>query len=138
MNLEAKQPEESVFFVDRSLGRSVIPEALQKAGVQVQVHDNLFPQDAADVDWLSKVGLQNWIVLTKDARIKSRPFEKTALMASGVRAFILVSGNLTGEEMADIFVKAIPAIKKFILKHPAPFIAKISKNSSIEMWLDNK
>ncbi len=124
------QPEELVFFIDRSLGRSIVPEALQKEGVQVQIHDNLFPQNAPDTDWLSKVGSRNWIVLTKDAMIKSRPNEKAALMRSGVRAFILVSANLTGEEMASIFVKAIPAIKKFIAKYPAPFIAKIKRTGS--------
>lgn len=129
------QPEELVFFIDRSLGRSIIPEELQKAGVQVQIHDNLFPQNATDVEWLPEVGSKNWIVLTKDSMIKSRPAEKAALMNSGVRAFILVSGNLTGEEMAAIFVKALPAIKKFILKHPAPFIAKVLKGGSVEMWL---
>lgn len=56
-----------------------------------------------------------------------------ALMKAGVAAFILTSGDLQGEEMAQIFVKALPAILRFLSKHKRPFIAKIARNGSISM-----
>jgi hypothetical protein len=41
-------PEPLVFFIDRSLGRRVIPNALRDAGARVEVHDDHFSQDAQD------------------------------------------------------------------------------------------
>jgi 5S rRNA maturation endonuclease (ribonuclease M5) len=61
--------------------------------------------------------------------------ERLALMKAGVAAFILTSGDLQGEEMAEIFVKALPAIQRFLLKHPKPFIAKIAKDGSVSLLL---
>jgi hypothetical protein len=54
-------------------------------------------------------------------------------MNAGVAAFILTAGDLQGEEMARIFVKALPAIGKFLAKHRRPFIAKIVRNGSVSM-----
>ena len=54
-------------------------------------------------------------------------------MNSGVAAFILTAGDLQGEEMARIFVKALPAITKFLKKHRKPFTAKVARNGSVSM-----
>ncbi|MEP6889228.1 MAG: hypothetical protein ABI955_00860 [Nitrospirota bacterium] len=51
----------------------------------------------------------------------------------GVAAFILTSGDLQGEEMAQIFVKALPRIERFLQKHAKPFIAKIAKDGSVTL-----
>ncbi len=99
----------------------------------VHVHDDHFPIDARDEEWLSQVGLLGWIVLTKDHRIRYRNVERIALMNAGVAAFILTSGDLQGEEMAQIFVKALSAITRFLSKHKRPFIAKIARDGSVTM-----
>ncbi len=88
-----------------------------------------------DEDWLTRVGRNGWIVLTKDHRIRYRNLEREALMNAGVGAFILTAGDLQGEEMAQIFVKALPAIAKFLRKHKKPFIAKVTRNGLVSMLL---
>jgi len=40
----------------------------------------------------------------KDERIRYRPAERGAVLGHGVRAFYLTSGNLTGQQMADLFL----------------------------------
>lgn len=55
-NSSSKLPEPLVFFLDRSLGKKKIADALRQAGERVGVHDDHFPPDAKDVDWLSGVG----------------------------------------------------------------------------------
>ena len=109
--------------------------ALRQAGAIVHVHDDYFPPDAKDEKWLSYVGQHGWIVLTKDHRIRYRNLERAALMNAGVAAFILTAGDLQGEEMALIFVKALPAIAKFLTKHRKPFIANVARNGSVSMLL---
>ena len=132
-NSPSKLPESPVFFLDRSLGKKRIATALRQAGAIVHVHDDYFPPDAKDEDWLTQVGQNGWVVLTKDHRIRYRHVERLALMKAGVAAFILTSGDLQGEEMARIFVKALPRISRFLKNHQKPFIAKITKDGSVSL-----
>lgn len=69
-------PETITFFIDRCLGSKRIVTALRQAGITVAVHEDHFPPDAADVDWLPQVGERGWVVLTKDANIARRTLEK--------------------------------------------------------------
>lgn len=92
-----------------------------------------FGTGTLDVEWLPKVGAAGWILLTKDQNIRRHPLEMRAFMESRVRAFVLTAGNLTGEEQAHVFGEAIPAMKRLIKRVPAPFIARVSKESSVQL-----
>jgi len=127
-------PESLVFFVDRSLGRKVIPGALRAAGAAVRVHDDFFPQDAKDQVWLAEVGRHGWIVLTKDKHIRYREVEIQALLAANVGCFILTArGDLSGVEVGQIFVKALPAMKKLCEATARPFIARVSRDGNVTL-----
>lgn len=132
-NSGSKPPEAPIFFLDRSLGKKRIAAALRLAGATVRVHDDYFPPNAKDEDWLPRVGREGWVVLTKDHRIRYRNLERAALMNAGVGAFILTSGDLSGEEMAKIFVKALPAVSRFLTKHRKPFIARLTRSGAVTM-----
>jgi predicted nuclease of predicted toxin-antitoxin system len=127
-------PERLVFFVDRSLGRKVIPDALRAAGVEARVHDEFFPQDAKDEVWLTEVGQHGWVVLTKDKHIRYRQVEVRALLTAKVRAFILTArGDLSGAEVGQIFIKAMPTMKKLCETTTPPFIARVSRDSYVTL-----
>jgi len=70
-----------IFFLDRSLGKHIVADALRQAGAEVQLHDDYFSQDARDEEWLQEVGRRGWIVLTKDDRIRCRG---NCLLPSGI------------------------------------------------------
>ena len=55
-NSAPKPPESPTFFLDRSLGRKTVAEALRAAGAKVEMHDDHFAQDATDETWLKTVG----------------------------------------------------------------------------------
>jgi len=57
-------------FLDRSLGRRQVAEALRNAGARIEIHDDHFGPETTDEDWLREAGRRGWIVLTKDARIR--------------------------------------------------------------------
>src|SRR6266508_5371203 len=107
----SKPPEPLVFFIDRSLGRKIVSQALRQSGETVEIHDDRCAPDAKDEDWLFEVGKRGWIVLTKDDRIRYRVTERTAIVSARVRAFVLTSTQLQGTEMAAAFVTALPRIK---------------------------
>jgi hypothetical protein len=120
-----------VFFLDRSLGSKAVPHALQQAGVHVEIHAAHFADNTPDVDWLPQVGQHGWIVLMKDKRIRSRPHERQALLYAGVRAFVLVAGNITGQEMGASFVNALPAMYALLRRREAAFIAQITRQGRL-------
>jgi predicted nuclease of predicted toxin-antitoxin system len=124
-------------FLDRNLGKRIITDALRQAGADVRVHDDYFSPNARDEEWLSEVGRRQWVVLTKDTRIRYREIERMALMNAGVRAFVLTAKNLQGSEMANILVRALPAIQRFATRHPPPFIAKITRSGRVSMLLSH-
>jgi len=127
-----KQPE-FTFFLDRSLGKEIVAQALRAAGAHVKVHDDHFPADAKDEDWLTQVGSFGWIVLTKDRRFHTRILEITAIARSRVRVFKLTAAGLQGPEMASIFTKAIPKIMRVVIGNAATFIATVDRNSRVKL-----
>jgi hypothetical protein len=121
-----------VYFVDRSLGRKKVPEALRRAGATVEVHDDHFPQSTPDQTWLKEVGRRGWIVLTADKRIRYRSLEREALLAAGVQAFVLTS--IPGPEMGDIFAAALGRMEAMCASHGSrPFIAKVSRGPDVKI-----
>ena len=136
-SLEQKLPDPPTFFLDRNLGKYFIANALRQAGALVQVHDNHFSSNARDDEWLPKVGDKGWVVLTSDKRIRHRALELKALMDAKVRVFVLASGNLQGQEMAEVFVAALPAMKKFLEKHKGPFIARLTRRGDVSIINDD-
>ena len=109
----------------------MIAVSLRQAGIQTHVHDDHFLPDAKDEHWLREVGRKKWIVLTKDKRIRHRTIERQALIGAGVRAFVLTAGNLHGQEMANIFVKALPSITRLAARKSSPFIATITRGGRV-------
>jgi len=118
---------EVVFFVDRSLGGRIVVDALRNAGAYVIAHDDRFAADTPDVEWLSEAGQRNWLVLTKDSAIRRNPHEKAMIRNARVRVFALTRKDLRGQEMAEIFVAALPGMLTRTAKVAAPFVFSISK-----------
>ena len=118
-----------LLFLDRSLGRRQVPELLRAAGLQLQTLSEVYgiPADegVSDVAWLELAGSQGWPVLMKDERIRYRAAERDALVAHGVRAFCLTSGNLRAGEMAAQFLAAMDQIA-VACRQPGPFLYAVS------------
>ena len=129
----AKPPDEPTFFIDRSLGCIQVPEAFRQAGIDFIPHHALFQADAKDEEWLSKAGEKGWVVLTKDDKIRYRPLERMALMGAGVAAFILSARNIKAAEMASIFIRALPKIKRLLKKTKRPFIARVTRSGDVSI-----
>lgn len=97
----SKPLDDFVFFIDRSLGKKAVANALRQAGAKIEVHDDHLPQDAKDEEWLRYVGARNWVVLTQDDRIRFHNHERTALLQAKVCAFVLTAKGLRGRRMGQ-------------------------------------
>jgi predicted nuclease of predicted toxin-antitoxin system len=97
----------------------------------IEIHDDHFSRDEEDHVWLDEVGKRNWVVLTKDQRLRYRPLELAALRASRARVFVLVAGNLTGEDVAEAFVAVLPRMARILRERSGPFIARINRVGAV-------
>jgi predicted nuclease of predicted toxin-antitoxin system len=122
-----------IFFVDWCFGKTVV-NALRETGALIEHHGDHFEQNAPDTEWLPVVGDRGWVVLTKDKAIAKNQLELMAIARAEVKVFILSSGNLTRQEMADLFVEVLEKMKKFAQGNQAPFIAKVFRERRVELW----
>jgi hypothetical protein len=129
----SKSPRERTFFIDRCLGRNVVPGALRDAGANVEVMDDHFSSDVEDRIWLPEVGRRGWIVLSKDASIRYNHIEVLALLRANTHAFLLTSAQCTGDQMAAAFVAALGQMFRIVGKFQPPVIASISKSGNVRI-----
>jgi predicted nuclease of predicted toxin-antitoxin system len=129
--------EEIVFFIDECLGGKLLSEIFIEAGEKVELHRDHFEQGTKDEVWLSLVAANNWVILTADQHIRTNNLERQAVEESGARLFVLVSGNLTGEQQARIFENALSRIKHCIHNTAKPFIATVYKNGKVTLLMGN-
>jgi hypothetical protein len=123
-------------YVDRSLGEVIVSEALRRLGLVVKTEVEVFgdvPQGVPDAVWLERAGRENWVVFTKDTRIRYRAAEISALAGNRVRAFVLSSGNLSGAEQAQRFVRNINRIRR-ACRHEGPFVYAVHANTIERLW----
>ena len=133
--VSSKQPpEQLVYFIDRSLGKHLIADALRAAGARVEVHDDHLEQDAPDEAWIALVGRQKWIAVTKDKNVRFRTAEIEAIKRHGARALVQRAKNATGSDMAGILVNARPRLERFVSKTAAPFVAGIDRLRTIRNY----
>jgi hypothetical protein len=128
-----------LFFVDRSLGRIRLPNLLRDADWSLVTMAEHYGEDAgqavSDTDWLRLAGESGWPVFAKDERIRYRPAERAAIVAHGVRAFYLTSGNLTAHQMAEAFIANQAAIWERAVEH-GPGLFAVTRTSIRQIDLD--
>ncbi len=83
---------------------------------------------ATGTAWLPIIGQAGLVVLTRDKRIRSRPLERQALLAHGVRACFLTSGgSLDMFSQLRLWLRCWDDIETFVADRPAPWLASLTR-----------
>ncbi len=151
-----REPPEPVFFVDADLSDAHFHGILSAAGVRFERHDDHFAPGTDDLDWLKKAGQHDWVVLSHNKSLRYVSAQTERLFEYEVRAIMLMGkarANPEGKrsiftrELAENFVSTLPAIRRFLRRHPRPWIAKLYRPATpsppsgeslpgeIRMWL---
>jgi hypothetical protein len=77
-----------MIFVDRSVPRRVA-EALNTVRGDVDRLEPRYRHDTPDHVWLADAGRSDWLVVTRDRHVRTRPLERQAIEENGVGCFIL-------------------------------------------------
>jgi len=120
------------FFIDRNLGAVQLPRALRSAGWDVvtlsEHYGSREGETVKDAQWLRLAGERGWVVLMKDKHIRYNEVEQRALIDHGVRAFCLSSGNLSGTDQIDVFLRHEHRIFS-LADQPGPFLYVVSQHA---------
>jgi PIN like domain len=123
-------------YVDRSLGQTLVPDALRECGFVVHTEVSVFghvPEGVPDSVWLERAGREGWVVFTKDKRIRYRIAERAALVGGSVRAFVLAGGNLSGRDQAAHLVGNVDAILR-ASGEPGPFVYSVQAERIVRLF----
>jgi hypothetical protein len=125
------------FFIDRSLGRKHLAQALGNLGFTIRTMASVYGEQVAqeldDERWLADAGEHDWIVLMKDDAIRRRPAERDALSEAKVRAFCLTNAQLRASEQSARFVSNIERIQRQAEK-PGPYIYGVYDGYIKRLW----
>jgi hypothetical protein len=125
------------FFIDRSLGRKHLAQALGDLGFAVRTMASVYGEQVAqeldDERWLADAGQHDWVVLMKDDAIRRRPAERDALSEAKVRAFCLTNAQLRASEQSARFVGNIARIQRQVEK-PGPYIYGVYDGYIKRLW----
>lgn len=68
-------------------------------------------------------------MLTKDKALRYNPLEKAKIIEHKLKIFAFSSGNLSGKDMATLLKANLRQLDRYARRHPAPFVASISRNA---------
>lgn len=132
-----ERPSPPEFFIDRSLGRRFVADALTAHGLSVHTLASVYGeqegQRVADETWLHDAGSRGWVVLMKDDAVRRRPAEIEAVRVANVRAFCLTNAQMTGAQQAARFVYHRHRIVRVSAK-PGPFIYGVYEKHLAKLW----
>jgi len=83
------------FFLDNCISPAIataIKELASSQRVEVVHLADRFERDTRDVEWISTIGREDWIVVSGDMRISRNPVERAAWAEAGFTVFFLDDG----------------------------------------------
>lgn len=103
-------PDAPTLFIDICAWSHRLSEALTELGAPFVALTQHLPANTPDEKWLSEVGKQGWILLTRDENIRRRPNELQAFRAHGVIGFVLTAGNASAADTATLVSRFYPKL----------------------------
>jgi hypothetical protein len=127
------------FYVDATSVPVAVRRALAEARDDVCYagEPGMPKESTGDVHWLAKAGENDWVVLKRDKRIRSRPAEKQALIDAGVRTFCLTgAGNYTRWEVLRLLAARWPKIEQVASTVDGPYVYSVTWQGVKRLPLD--
>ncbi|MDO8678455.1 MAG: DUF5615 family PIN-like protein [Acidobacteriota bacterium] len=112
------------FFVDNNLSPK-LAHGMAAFGEDVTHLQDHYPADAKDTDWLPRIGRDEWILLTRDDRVRFKPAELGAIKQHRVGAFYLGGKERSRWELIQQVVRNWPRMNELAEKTARPFAFRV-------------
>jgi len=110
------------FFLDRAAESKALHDALEAKGARVETHRDFYKDDEDDPVWLPEVASKGWVIISQN---QFNELEREAIRHAGGRAFLIVHGEMKGEEEAVMVAAALPKMLRILKANAPPFIARL-------------
>lgn len=131
--MSSAAPPDVDYFLDRMLsGSRKIADVLKASGLRVHaIQDHHDVPKTSDATWLTTVGRQGWIAISRDRDIDRSPLTIEAVKLSKARMFCLTPDGLKAESICDLLIKAHPVMQEIARRYQGPFIATVGRSADI-------
>lgn len=120
-----------MIFVDRSIPRAVA-QALQAVRDDVIWLEDRFPHDTKDPVWLRDAGMNGWLVVSRDKKVRTRPGERQAIIDNSVGCFCLTQKQPpTRWECLKLIVMTLDEMERLFSQTPRPFIYGVRRSGQL-------
>jgi hypothetical protein len=121
-------PADDEYFLDASLQKGVC-ESLEIVRNDIihpwQSNCPINPRDKDEV-WLPIAGDQDWIVILRDKRVRTRPRQRAALIEHELRVFCLTAaGNYSKWAVLELLVRSWRTIEE-LSQRPGPYMYSVT------------
>ena len=120
-----------MIFIDRSIPRSVA-RALKEVRDDVLWLEDRFAHNTRDEDWLRSAGEEQWLVISRDKKIRTRPAERQAILDGRVGCFILTQGrDPTRWQYLKLLALTLDEMERVDARTVRPFIYSVGRTGSM-------
>ena len=117
------------FFFDTNLSQHMA-KGMSAFGENVTHLKDHFTEDTEDSVWLEFIGINSFILITRDKNLRKNPLEIQTIRKFKVGAFFLGGKNLTKWHLIQQLVRSWPRIKEFSRKTQKPFIYLVNRTGT--------
>ena len=122
-----------MIFIDRSFPKGVA-EALKKVRDDVFWFEDKFSHNTKDIEWLPVAGANQWLVIVRDKKIRTRPGERRVLIEHNVGCFIVSQKrNLTRWEYLKLLAATLDKMEEFFATTRRPFMCKVDASGKLSV-----
>lgn len=125
------------FYVDASVPIAVREAlALVRDDVVYAGQPGAPKERTQDKDWLRVAGKNDWVVLKRDKKIRTRRWEREALIGAGVRTFCMTGGgNYSRWQTLRLLAARWERIEAVAASVPGPYIYSVTWEGVRELSL---
>jgi len=127
-----------LIFLDRSVGTRRIASALRAADLDIETIADRYGAaniHVPDEQWIAEASADGRLLLSADKRIRYRPRERLAICEHGARCLTFAAGDLTAEQMIDLFLHHLPRVRA-VAEHAGPYVYHLTRDRMVKMTLD--
>ena len=114
-----------MILIDKSISPGVT-RAICRIRDDVRSVADIYPIFTKDTTWLMEAGVNDWLVISRDKKITSRPAERKTIHEHAVGAFIVAQKeNPTKWDYLRIIVCELEEMEELFHSTPRPFVFRI-------------
>ncbi len=124
-----REPTRFAVFIDRNSGGRLFKALIERAGIEVHLHDAHFRPKTEDPDWLAQLGESGWLLVSGDNEVTRQPLFLHQLSQSKAHVFVMLALNgASPADKAACIVQAYDRMCELAAANSPPALWRIGKD----------